>query len=309
MREIIINENDAAQRLDKFITKYMPKLPKSMLYKGLRKNCVRVNGAHVKDGAYMLRGGDKVSLYFKDEFFDAPEVFAPVPFDSLKIIYEDENILLIDKRAGELVHADENQSGASLIDKVKSYLSGKGEYSPSSEHSFSPAFCNRLDRNTAGIIIAAKNAAALRCMNEKIRGREIDKFYLCVVEGVLTGAGTIEGYLARGDKKVTVSDTPSSGAKFVKTDYTAVADNGKETLVEAKLLTGRTHQIRASFAHIGHPLCGDRKYGSSSRGTYRLYSYKLRFSFDKNGSVLDYLSGMEFTADTGFAKKFLSQNS
>ena len=184
MREIIINENDAGQRLDKFLTKFMPKMPFAMLYKSLRKNCVRINGKHVKDGAHTLTAGDKLTLYFKDEFFSDEVKDIKKSDIKLDIVYEDENILLINKRAGIVAHADDKNTSDTLIDGIKSYLYEKGEFDPSAEHSFSPALCNRLDRNTQGIIIAAKNAAALRAVNEKIRDRQIQKLYLCVADGI-----------------------------------------------------------------------------------------------------------------------------
>lgn len=308
MREIVININDANQRLDKFLTKFMPKLPAGMLYKGLRKNYVRINGRHIKDGSFMLSCGDRLTLYFKDEFFGSGKAFEPKSFDCLDIIYEDKNIMLLNKPAGLVVHTDENKASETLIDSVKSYLYEKGEYDPNSEHSFSPALCNRLDRNTGGIIIAAKNAEALREMNEKIRSRKVIKRYLCVVEGIIEKSGTIEGYLKRGNKKVTVKSAPSPDSKFIKTNYTPLASDGRETLVEAELITGRTHQIRAGFAYISHPLKGDRKYGSSSGGQYKLYSYKLIFLPDKTDGILNYLSEREFTVNVDFAKKFFSQN-
>lgn len=305
MREITITANDSGQRLDKFITKYMPLLPQSLLYKGLRKNCVRVNGTHVRDGKRMLNAGDTLTLYFKDEFFST-RTFTPVDCSDLKIIYEDANIMLLDKPVGISSHADED-GGVTLVDKIKSRLYRSGEYNPDAEHSFAPALCNRLDRNTGGMIIAAKNAAALREMNEKIRLRKVEKHYLCVADGVIKSDGVIEGYLTRGDKRVSVSYTPSDGAKYIRTEYAPIADNGDTTLLDVTLATGRTHQIRASLALIGHPLTGDKKYGSKSDGAYRLYSYKLIFSDEADGGLLDYLSGREFVCGAELVKKFSSQ--
>ena len=310
MREILINENDAGQRLDKFLTKFMPKLPSAMLYKSLRKNCVRVNGKHVKDGAYKLSAGDKLSLYFKDEFFSVKAEEIRKSNIKLNIVYEDENILLINKPAGVVAHADDRNTETTLIDSVKAYLYEKGEFNPSAEHSFSPALCNRLDRNTQGIIIAAKNAAALRAVNEKIRERQIQKLYLCVADGKFEKKTDIlSSYLTRHEKMVSVSDTISENSKLIKTKYTVLAENETSSLVEVELMTGRTHQIRAQLAAIGHPLAGDAKYGSKTAGGYKLCSYKLRFEFPSDGGILDYITGREFSISVNFAKKFFSQKS
>ncbi|MCC8169240.1 MAG: RluA family pseudouridine synthase [Oscillospiraceae bacterium] len=308
MRELTVNENDANQRLDKFLTKYMD-IPSGMLYKGLRKNCVRVNGKHVKQGDYTLQAGDTLSLYFKDEFFSEPKKFIPIK-PNLKIIFEDENILLIDKEVGTVVHADDCGTKDTLIYRIQSYLFEKGEYDPDNEHSFSPALCNRLDRNTGGIIIAAKNAAALRIINEKIKKREIKKLYLCIVEGRPKDYDELSSYLTRGEKIVSVSDTASKDAKPIKTRYRVIAGNKKSSLVEVELLTGRTHQIRAQLAYIGHPLAGDVKYGAKKTENYHtLYSYKLIFGFTSDAGILNYLNGREFSVSVEFANKFLAANS
>lgn len=309
MREVTINKNDARQRLDKFLTKYMPDMPQSMLYKGLRKNCVRVNGKHVRQGDFILSEGDILSLYFKDEFFKQPTKFIPIKSD-LKIVYEDENLLLINKEAGTVAHADDKGTEDTLIRRVQSYLFEKGEYAPENEHSFSPALANRLDRNTEGIIIAAKNAEALRIINEKIKNREIKKLYLCVAEGQTEPEGEIRAYLTRGDKIVSVSDAPSEDAKEIRTRYRRIAAKDGLSLLEVELLTGRTHQIRAQLGAIGHPLAGDTKYGAKkTENRYMLCSYKLVFDFQSDAGILNYMTGKEFSVSADFADKFLSTNS
>ena len=201
MREITINQNDAGQRLDKFLTKYLVNMPQSMLYKSLRKNCVRVNGKHIKDGKYMLQNGDVLKLFFKDEFYESKSSFKAGNSD-IDVVYEDENIILINKESGVVVHSDDKGTKDTLLERMQSYLYKKGEYNPENEHSFSPSFCNRLDRNTSGIIIGAKNSAALRIINEKIRSREIKKIYLCIVEGHLKKAVTLPHILHAVTKKL-----------------------------------------------------------------------------------------------------------
>lgn len=314
MREVTVSENDAGQRLDRFLTKFMPNLPPAMMYKGIRKNCVKVNGRHIKDGASKLKRGDVLSLYFKDEFFErnADTAFMSIT-PELNIVYEDENIILADKRPGMVVHEDESGRGGTLIDHIKSYLYRKGEYNPENEQSFVPSLCNRIDRNTGGIVIAAKNAAALRVMNQKIKDREMTKLYLCAVSGILDKkSGSLKSYMKKDEreKQVYVYDRPSADTKTAVTRYRVIAEKDGMSLVEADLITGRTHQIRAHFAHIGHPLMGDGKYGSNkiNKNTpfayQALYSYKLRFEFTTDSGALEYLNGMEFKVKSVWFEKF-----
>ena len=299
MREFTVTENDAGQRLDKFITKLMPKLPKSMLYKGLRKNCVRVNGKHKKDGAVFVASGDVVTLYFSDEFFETKKNFRYVK-PIFGVAYEVENILVTDKPVGVLSHADENGNGDTLIDMVKSYLYDKGEYSPENEQTFKPAICNRLDRNTGGLVIAAKNARALREVNESIKLRKIRKFYTAIVTGKLEASGHLENRLLREDKVTKVSDD----GKIASLDYRVLLKKNGLNLVEIELHTGRTHQIRTQFAEIGCPLAGDTKYGGEGQKFRQaLYSTKLILGFGDEGS-LSYLNGKEIEIKSPLESEF-----
>lgn len=308
MREIIINKNDAGQRIDKFLTKFLVNMPQSMLYKLMRKNCVKVNGKHIKEGGFMLSEGDELKLYIKDEFF--PGNSEKEPFMNIKpnltIVYEDENIILLDKKPGVNVHTDNEGDTNTLIEHLKAYLYRKGEYNPGEEQSFTPSLCNRIDRNTGGIVIAAKNAESLRIMNQKIKDREMVKKYLLICVGILDKKkARLEGYLFKDEKKkmVYVYNAPKKGAKTIVTEYRVLKENGGNSLVEATLITGRTHQIRAHFASIGHPLLGDGKYGSNktNRGSgfshQALYSYKLKFSFKTDAGVLSYLNNREFEVE------------
>ena len=307
MRELIIGKNDAGQRLDKFITKTLD-LPTSLLYKSIRLKKIKLNRKRAEANV-ILNEGDTVQCFLAEEFFEKKVDNSSLARinPKLSIVYEDENVILLDKRPGISVHEDENGSTDTLITHVIAYLYQKGEYKPEDEQSFTPALCNRIDRNTGGIVIAAKTAEALRVMNEKIKLREIDKFYLAAVHGIpKNSADTLYGYLLKDDKNniVRVYDkNPPKNAKNIITKYKTIAKTKDSALLEVELLTGRTHQIRAHMSHIGHPLLGDGKYGvnrdDKSKGyKYQaLYSYRLIFDFGRDEGYLGYLSGKQVNLD------------
>ena len=304
MFEFKIGKNDAGQRLDKFITKAID-IPTSLLYKSIRTKKIKVNRKRAEIST-QLSEGDTIQCFLPDEFSKkaADESSFEKITPRLSIIFEDENIMLLDKKPGISVHEDEKGATNTLITHILAYLYQKGEYNPNEENAFAPALCNRIDRNTGGIVIAAKNAEALRIMNEKIKLREIDKFYLAAIHGKPKAKeNTLKGFLRKDEKTKTVTvydKNPPRDAKTIVTKYRVLKSNADSSLVEVELLTGRTHQIRAHFAHIGHSLIGDGKYGVNKDDRARgykyqaLYSYKLRFSFKGEENALSYLDGREF---------------
>lgn len=308
MELLKIGKNDAGQRLDKFLTKAVRGLPASLMYKYIRTKKIKVNRARAVQNQILCEG-DEVQLFIREEFFDSPEkdrnaLCRIVP--KLDILYEDSQILLLNKRPGVLVHEDTAAAENTLIMHVRAYLAQKGEFDPAEEQSFSPALCNRIDRNTGGIVIAAKTAEALRTMNEKIRNDELRKFYYCAVHGRMPAREqTLHGWLRKdaANNTVTVSDEKRPGYKEIITRYRVLREREDRSLLEVELITGRTHQIRAHLAHIGHPLLGDGKYGINRADRAQGYKYqalyacRLQFNFRTGEGPLGYLRGRTVTVD------------
>ena len=304
MRVLTVKKNDAGQRLDKFLTKAVNGLPTSLMYKYIRTKKIKRNGARTEQNV-ILSEGDEITLYIRDEFFASPEKDTGALSrirPKIEAVYEDENIILCHKRAGVLVHEDDSAKDNTLLMHLQAYLAQNGEYDPEDEQSFAPALCNRIDRNTGGMVIGAKNAAALREMNEKIRNDEIRKYYYCAVHGLMPKErDRMSAYLRKDTKNntVQVTDTPLHGSKEIITAYRVLAVKGGDSLLEVELITGRTHQIRAHMAHIGHPLLGDGKYGVNREDRTKgykyqaLYAYRLIFDFKDDEGVLGYLRGKE----------------
>lgn len=303
MRVLEVNKNDAGQRLDKFLQKSLRGMPTSLMYKLIRTKKIKVNRKRAEQ-KQMLCEGDTVQCFISDEFFEsekgASALYAIKP--KLDILYEDENIMLLNKPVGVLCHEDTEGNNNTLIFHIQAYLAQAGEYDPSAELSFAPALCNRIDRNTCGIVIAAKSAAALRDMNERIKCGEVKKKYLCAVHGRPKQKQAVEeAYLFKDSKTNTVriytENNRPRGSKSIKTGYRVISEKNGLSLLEVRLYTGRTHQIRAHMEYLGTPLVGEGKYGQNARDReigYKhqaLCSYSVTFDFEEKGSVLDYLGG------------------
>ena len=312
MRTVTITKNDSGQRLDKYLSKRFKSMPKSLMYKYLRTKYIKLNGKKIQPDVF-LQEGDVLTFYIKDEFFEEQKSYDFMKAGrNLDIIYEDNDILLLDKKVGVITHQDSRYDSDTLNLRVLRYLYEKGEYRPDEEKSFTPALCNRIDRNTGGIVIAAKNAEALRVMNQKIRDRELEKYYLCIVKGRPEPDHAVKkAYHIKDESANTVRifDSEKDGSKEIVTEYTVLDSASSLSLCEVLLHTGRTHQIRAHMAHLGHPLLGDEKYGDRKlNARYKmkrqaLYAYQLRFCFTTPAGCLEHLNGNSFEVNqVWFAK-------
>ena len=317
MRSFVIKPNDSGKRLDKFVLKAASGLSASLMYKYIRKKAIKVNGKRAEI-SYKLKENDVVEMYINDEFFfEKSSSFLDIGYDpKLDILYEDQNLILVDKKPGVLVHEDAGERRDTLINHVLLYLYRKGEYDPDGEVSFTPSLCNRLDKNTGGIVIVSKNAESQRLLHDIVKERKLRKLYLALIHGTPEKqSATLHAYLKKDPEHnmVTVRDDPFEGAKEIITSYRVIESAKDMSLVEVDLVTGRTHQIRAHMAHIGHPLVGDHKYGRAKddKGLpfkfQALYAYSLEFKIDDPESPLAYLNGRVFRVKNVFFEDFLAK--
>lgn len=314
MKEVIIDKNDSGQRLDRFLKKYLKDASQGFIYKMLRKKNIKVNNKRGNPDTIIMEG-DIIQLYLSDETIEKFKGKSNIEKSrfALSIIYEDENILLINKPIGILSHSANREYGNNIVDGMIHYLYEKGEYNPRIENTFKPSICNRLDRNTSGIIIGAKNYETLKIVNESIKNGDVHKYYKTIVKGIVKREGIFEGYLTKDEElnKVRVIDEEEDDSKKIITKVKVLKTSDKYSLLEIELITGRTHQIRAHLSNIGHPVIGDIKYGDKAVNRYFREKYGLesqflhayRVKFNNLKSPLDYLNGKEFTAKPG--DKFL----
>lgn len=275
---IEIGTNEAGQRLDKFIRKWMKDVPLSAIYKAIRKGDIKINGKKGKEKQFLEEGDIVETREIKSEV--KKEKFERIENDHLKITYEDENILIIEKWPGVLVHSDSPNGASTLTDYALSYLFDKGDYTPEKEVTFTPAPCNRLDRNTSGVVIFGKNFESLKLLNEMIRERRIKKYYVALVKGRIADK-RYEAYISKNedDNISNVFNEPKANTKKIAMEVKTIQSCGTFSFVEIDLITGRSHQLRAHLAHLGNPIVGDSKYGEKKLNSFFINKYGLDYQF------------------------------
>ena len=317
MKELIIHDNEAGQRLDKLLRKYLSEAPGSFIYKMLRKKNIVLNGKKATGNEH-LKKGDSVKLFLADDTIAKFQTVGKTVEKSIKntvkldVIYEDQNVLLINKPSG-MLSQKAKETDVSVVENVTAYLLESGQLTRENLRTFRPSICNRLDRNTSGLIVAGKSLAGLQQMGELFKKRTLKKYYLCIVKGMITEPAHIKGYLTKDEKtnKVYLSRQKSGGIQSrlpeglpIETEYVPIAWSKEMTLLKVHLITGRTHQIRAHLAGTGHPLLGDYKYGNKNwNDRYKkgwkiedqvLHAYQLTLPVMKK--ELENLSGKTFYA-------------
>lgn len=319
MREFSIQSRGAGKRLDRWLSQELPALPMGLMQKFIRLKRVKINGKAAQRDT-RLAEGDVLQLYLNDEYFEKPRSIDPFLsklHPRLSIVFENEHVLLVDKRPGLITHPDEHEKVNTLLTHARAYLYQKGEYDSMTPGAFAPALCNRIDRFTGGIVILAKTEQAMHILNRKIREREVEKRYLCIVHGrVNPPSGLLDNAILKqqGQKRVTVLDHDVPDAQRAQTRYRTLACRDGLSLMECELLTGRTHQIRAQFAHLRHPLLGDNQYGDPRldkryhRHYQALYAYRLDFRFTSDAGVLAPLNGRSWQVnDVAFVREYFPE--
>ena len=299
MRTIVFGENDAGRRVDAFLFRLLPTAPKSLIYKYIRTGKIKIDGKKPKPEDRVLKGSEL--RYFGDESLLVAKPLEEKKTGDVVVLYENEHIALLYKPTQLASQPDERHRTDTLVDRFVAYLRKTGAYQPEKEHGFTPAICNRLDFNTSGIVIGAKTLSALRAMNEQIRKGTVRKLYICRVAGTPNPPeGTIRASLFK-DTKTNISRTCDDGKK-AETRYETLESDGKTSLLEVELFSGRSHQIRVHMQSIGHPLLGDAKYGKGGGGQ-ALCAYKIHFAFPKEG-VLSEIAGRTFCLPPAYLPKW-----
>lgn len=308
MKQIMITENNENQRLDKFLMKYMNQSSKGFIYKMLRKKRIKYNGKKAQ-GNEKLVNGDRIQLYLSDETINSFQKVKNIKKvkQTFSIIYEDENILICNKPLGIIVHGNHHKNNDTLTDEILSYLVQNKEYDPETSKGFTPAICNRLDRNTSGIVIAGKTLGALQGINQMIKENKIKKYYLTIVKGIVRDSDILKGYHLKNNStnEVEIFDEYKKDSKYVETRYRPLYNHTKYTLLEVEIITGRSHQIRAHLSKINHPIIGDTKYGDDEVNRYFQVQYNLRHQFlhgykiniTETVSPMNYLNNFSFKAE------------
>lgn len=289
MKVIIVQKNEAGQRLDKLLMKHLNKAPKSFIYKMLRKKNIVLNGKKA-DGSEKINIEDEIKLFLSEETIEnfSEEYEAAVIKSNLDIVYEDDNCLIVNKPAG-MLSQKAKADDISLVEHITSYLLEEGKLTKEEMQTFKPGICNRLDRNTSGLVVAGKTLRGLQVMSELFRDRGLDKYYLCIVKGQLLKGQRLQGYLKKNEKtnQVTFYTREVSGSDYIETEYEPIRTSNEFTLLKVKLITGKTHQIRAHLSSSGHPIIGDYKYGDKKTNErlkkefglehQLLHSYEIQF--------------------------------